>query len=163
MNKLERNATTNNSLGIVIADKLDETVDEVNGINDFIDTTITKLATIKRYIAYLTQAVAAAPVANVRIDDLRSTIWSRVAAGIYRITKVGAFLENCVSVVETISGSKPDMFIDGDGNGYTLEWISVDVLELRTYAAADLETPVDGMLNNRYINIEVYFDNQIPD
>lgn len=163
MNKIERTHITNNPLGVVIADKLDELVEDNNTINDFIDTTITRLAIIKRYIAYLTQAVAEVPVANVRIDDLGSPVWSRVAAGIYRVTKVGAFPENCVSVVETISGNKPDMFIDGDGNGYTLEWISVDVLELRTYAAADLTTAVDSILNNRYINIEVYFDNQIPD
>jgi len=162
MDKLERTAITNNNLGVVIADKLDDVVDNINDINDFNNAIIVRLATIKRYIAYLTQAVAEVPVANVRIDDLASPIWSRVAAGIYRITKVGAFPENCVSVTETISGSKPDMFIDGDGNGYTLEWISADVLELRTYATADLETAVDSILNNRYINIEVYFDNQIP-
>jgi hypothetical protein len=151
MKNLERNAITNNGLGIAIADKLDEIVNNINN-------TTTNIARIKHYIAYLTQTVTNAPIADIRIDDLGSPVWSRIAAGKYHITKVGMFIENCVSVTQAVSPTKPDMFTDGNGNGYTLEWINTDVLELNTYAASDLTISVDNILVNRYINIEVYIN-----
>lgn len=115
-------------------------------ISDVISTNVIK----KVYTAFITQTGTDAPVATVLKDDLNSPVWEYSAVGTYTLTKIGAFTLN-----KTVP-TKIDVYTDDDGNYITLERTNVNVMTLKTYAAADTTTLADGVLNGQYVNIEVY-------
>ena len=103
----------------------------------------------KEYTALLTQTDENAPVATVLKDSIKGLVWARTATGTYTLTKEGAFVDDKTIPIE-------DNYVDADYNVYKLERTSADVMTLTTYLAVDTETPADGVLNNRYIHIEIY-------
>lgn len=102
------------------------------------------------YTAFLTQSGTNAPVATVLYDDLSAPVWAYSAVGIYTLTKTGAFTAN-----KTVP-TKLEIYVDNDGNKYTLERTSADVMTLKTYAAADNTVLANGVLVDQYVNIEIY-------
>ena len=115
-----------------------------------IEDNFTELYDKISYTAFLTQVGTAAPVPTVLKDDLAVPVWSYSAVGTYTLTKSGAF------VVDKTVPTKLESYIDNDGNKYTLERTSADVMTLKTYAAADITTLANGVLLNQLVNIEVY-------
>jgi len=75
--------------------------------------------------------------------------WARTAVGTYTLTIADAFTTGKTIPID-------DVYTDQDGNLYKLDWTSEDVMTLRTYAAVDTEVLADNVLNDRFINIEVY-------
>lgn len=102
------------------------------------------------YTAFLTQAGTNAPVPTPLKDDLSTAVWAYSAVGIYTLTKAGAF------TVDKTVPTKLESYVDNDGNKYTLERTSADVMTLKTYASADITTLANGVLLNQLVNIEVY-------
>lgn len=101
------------------------------------------------YKLFLTQSGTTAPIATVLIDTISGTTWTRISAGTYNLIKTGAFIEN-----KTIPVS--DNYTDVDGNYYTIERTDINTITLKTYASTDLDNSVDDILNNQYLNIEIY-------
>ena len=104
----------------------------------------------KYYTVFLSQTGTNAPTATVLKDDLAVPVWAYSAVGTYTLTKTGAFTVN-----KTVP-TKLESYIDNDGNKYTLERTSADIMTLKTYAAVDNTVLANGVLLNQYINIEVY-------
>lgn len=104
----------------------------------------------KYYTAFLTQTGTNAPTATVLKDDFAVPVWAYSAVGIYTLTKVGAFTTN-----KTVP-TKIEVYVDNDGNKFTLERTSADVMTLKTYAAVDTTVLANGVLVNQLVNIEVY-------
>ena len=104
----------------------------------------------KAYTVFLSQTGTNAPTATVLKDDLAVPVWAYSAVGTYTLTKTGAFTVN-----KTVP-TKLESYIDNDGNKYTLERTSADIMTLKTYAAVDNTVLANGVLLNQYINIEVY-------
>lgn len=124
----------------------------LNGYGQF--TTISGLTTIENNIPYtytvlLNQSGTTAPIATILLDTISGLTWTRTSGGTYNLTKTGAFTEN-----KTIPIS--DNYTDINGNYYTIEWIDVNTLTLKTYASTDLENPVDDVLNKQYLNISIF-------
>jgi hypothetical protein len=104
----------------------------------------------KCYTAFLSQTGTDAPVATVLKDDFAAPVWAYSAVGIYTLTKTGAFTAN-----KTVP-TKLEIYVDNDGNKFTLERTSADVMTLKTYAAIDDTVLANGVLVNQLVNIEVY-------
>jgi hypothetical protein len=105
---------------------------------------------VKYYTAFISQVGAAAPVeTSVLKNTIGNPVWARTAAGVYTLTMAGAFVEGKTVPVE-------DSYTDQDGNLYQLNRTSANVMTLYTFAAIDTTTLADGVLNGRYINIEIY-------
>jgi hypothetical protein len=103
-----------------------------------------------RYHVFISQASTAAPtVISTLEDNIPSPVWTRSAAGTYPLTKAGAFKSGKTTPYKAVG-------YDESGNKMVAQWISEDVIVLTTYAAADLETPADGILSMTEFNVEVY-------
>ena len=101
------------------------------------------------YKVYLTQSGTTAPVASVvLIDTITGLVWTRVSGGTYNLTKTGAFVLDKIVPYS-------DNYVDVNGNMFTIERIDNNTLQLKSYDSGDLTTPVDGVLNNQYFNIEI--------
>ena len=104
----------------------------------------------KAYTVFLSQSGTNVPTATVLKDDFAVPVWAYSAVGTYTLTKTGAF------TVDKTVPTKLESYVDNDGNKYTLERTSADVMTLKTYAAADITTLANGVLLNQLVNIEVY-------
>jgi hypothetical protein len=104
--------------------------------------------TSKQYTIHASQTGTAAPTVKIQANDIGAVVPSRYAAGTYRFTLAGAFPADKTSPVH-------DCMMDIWGNFLTLQRISADVMELKTYAAANLAVLADGVLNDHYINFTV--------
>lgn len=102
------------------------------------------------YAALLTQTSTGAPVETILEDTITGQVWARSSAGTYTLTKTGAY-----TVGKTIP-SKVEEYYDVAGNRLVLIPTSVNVFTLQTYAAADTNTLVDGVLSAQYIFIQIY-------
>lgn len=103
----------------------------------------------KVYSAFISQTGTGAPTAKVLEDSITGLVWARTAAGTYTLTKTGAF-----TVDKTVPNK--DHYIDIDENKMKILRTSADIMTLTTYDAVDLETPVDGILNDQYFHIEIF-------
>jgi hypothetical protein len=101
------------------------------------------------YTAFISHAGTDAPTAIVVENGIGEVVWSYVSAGVYHLTLVGAFVSGKTAPID-------DIMMDQIGNVYTLNRISADIMELKSYAAANLSVTANGVLSSRYINIEVY-------
>lgn len=101
------------------------------------------------YSGFITQSGTDAPTIAILRNDLPLAVWARTAAGTYTLTKVGAFPE-----WQTVP--MDDNYLDQSGNLYNLNRTSADVMTLTTYAAVNTALAADGVLNGRFINIEIY-------
>lgn len=122
-------------------------------LNEFLEVSHNADGTIKNAPVlvckgFLTQTGSNAPVFTSITNTLLGT-WTRTDVGTYTLTKIGAFIIN-----KTVPFD--DVYTDQSGNLYKINRTSDDVLTLLTYSSADIEVISDGILNNRYINIEVY-------
>jgi hypothetical protein len=104
----------------------------------------------KDYRVILSQSGTDAPVATVLQDDLAVPVWSYSAVGIYLLTKAGAFTVNKTLPSNVVGYNDPE------GNLFTLERTSADVMTLKTYAAADTTVLANGVLTGQEIYIEIY-------
>ena len=102
------------------------------------------------YTVFLTQTGTNAPVATTIEDTITGLVWARSAAGVYTLTKTGAFTVNKTVPVN-------DVYMDVTGNMYTAVRTSANVMTLTTYDETDLETPADAVLSNQYFHIEIYY------
>lgn len=122
-------------------------------LNDFLQVSHNSDGTVKNAPVlvckgFLTQTGTDAPVFTAIVDTLAGT-WARSSAGTYTLTKTGAFASNKTVPVD-------DVYVDQDDNLYKINRTSADVMTLLTYDAEDTETLADDVLDNRFINIEVY-------
>lgn len=101
------------------------------------------------YTVFLSTDSNGDPSEAVLENTIGEIVWTRESAGVYHATSDGLFIEGKTAPID-------DIMMDQLGNMYTLNWISTSIMELTTYAEADLTTPADDVLNSRYINIEVY-------
>ena len=121
-------------------------------LNDFLtvghntDGTTKDIALICQ--GFLTQTGTNAPVFTT-IKDTIAGVWAYSTIGTYTLTKTGAFTANKTVPLD-------DIYTDQTGNLYKINRTSEDVITLLTYAAADTTTLANGVLSNRFINIEVY-------
>jgi hypothetical protein len=97
---------------------------------------------------FLTQTGSDNPVFTSIVDTIQGA-WARTTVGTYVLTKTGIFIEN-----KTIPND--DVYIDQVGNLFKINRTDENTMTLLTYAAADTATLADGVLSNRFINIEVY-------
>ncbi len=97
---------------------------------------------------FLTQSGSNAPAFTSITNTLLGT-WARTDVGTYTLTKTGAFVSMKTVPID-------DVYTDQSGNLYKINRTSDDVITLLAYTSADIEVLADGILNNRYINIEVY-------
>jgi hypothetical protein len=101
------------------------------------------------YIGFVSQTGTADPTAIVPKNTIGVITLSRTAVGTYQFNSSGLFTVDKTAPID-------DIMMDQLGNLYTLNWISTSVLELKTYAAANISVLADGVLNKRYINITIY-------
>lgn len=101
------------------------------------------------YTAFISQSSTSAPTASVLVNTLGTVAWARTGTGTYTMTCTGAFTTG-----KTIPLS--DVYYDAAGNKMTLERTSANVMTLKTYAAADIDTLADGVITNQFVNVEVY-------
>lgn len=97
------------------------------------------------YVALISQTGTSAPTAIIHKNDLGTITWSYVGVGIYRATSSGLFTTDKISPID-------DIMMDQAGNLYTLNWIDVNTMELRTYGYTDITALANGICNKRYIN-----------
>lgn len=97
---------------------------------------------------FLNQTGTNTPVLTTIKDSILGT-WARTSVGTYTLTKTGAFTSNKTVPID-------DIYYDQVGNLFKINRTSADILTLLTYAAADTTVLADGVLVNRFINIEVY-------
>lgn len=122
-------------------------------LNDFLKVSHNTDGTLKYAPAlickgFLNQTGEGVPVLTPITDTLEG-IWTRTDVGTYKLTKTGAFTLNKTVPID-------DIYTDQTGNLFKINRTSVDVITLLTYAAADITVLVDGVLADRFINIEVY-------
>jgi len=122
-------------------------------LNEFLEVSHNADGTIKNAPTlvckgFLTQTSTNAPVLTAITDTLAGT-WARTAVGTYTLTKTGAFTLNKTVPID-------DVYTDQVGNLFKINRTSIDVLTLLTYATADTTVLADGVLSDRFINIEVY-------
>jgi len=101
------------------------------------------------YSAFVTQSGTGNPSVIELKNTIGAIVATRTATGTYRLTLSGAFTADKTSPID-------DIMMDQTGNLYTLNRIDANYLELKTYAAANISTLADGVLNKRYINITVF-------
>ncbi len=122
-------------------------------LNEFLEVSHNSNGTIKNtpiYVCkgFLTQSGSSNPVFTAITDTLAGT-WTRTTVGTYTLTKAGAFISGKTIPVD-------DIYTDQSGNLFKINRTSADVITLLTYAASDTNTLADGVLTDRFINIEVY-------
>jgi hypothetical protein len=139
--KLRENVTIYDPMGV--DEKLDYLLDKVEVISG--TTTL-----FKTYSVFVSQSGTTAPtVVSLLEDTIGSPVWTRVTGGTYLLTKTGAFIANSTKPFKAWG-------VDKLGNGFEMNWTSVNTLTLYTYASTDLLTPVDDILDNTEINVYVY-------
>jgi len=104
----------------------------------------------KRYTGLVSQTGILAPTVSVLNSDIGVGVWARTAVGTYTLTKVGAF-----PLGKTIP-NQAEQYTDIVGNLFTVTHTSADVMTLTSYAVANTTVLADGVLSDRYINIEIY-------
>lgn len=105
------------------------------------------------YTALLTQSGTDAPVATVLENTLGGAVaWSRYGAGVYRITKTGAFLAGKVSMSDGV------IPFPGAGSAlpYTIRRVDDDNIELTLYDPSVTPWADDNVLSNFLFEIRVY-------
>ena len=122
-------------------------------LNEFLQVSHNQDGTIKNtplYVCkgFLSQTGTNDPTLTPITDTLGGT-WARVSAGTYTLTKTGAFM-----VEKTVP--LDDVYTDQNNNLFKINRTNADIITLLTYASIDTTTPVDGILSNRFINIEIY-------
>lgn len=108
-----------------------------------------RVVAIDQYVALVSQAGAAVPTANVLENAIGAITISKVGVGTFNFVSAGLFTAD-----KTVPYD--DIMQDQLGNLYTLNWIDVNTIQLKTYAAADITVLADGVLNKRYICFKVY-------
>lgn len=109
-------------------------------------------AIIPTYAALLTQSGTGAPVATVLFNTLGGTpVWTRSGAGSYIATLAGAFPAKTAPVSQAVYNANSGVFNAMDGIRATS-----DLFNLDTYAAIDLTTKTDDILNGTLISIIAY-------
>lgn len=104
---------------------------------------------MKKYTAFLTHTGTSEMIwSKVLVNDFDIEL-TRTGAGVYTINTDGEFLTD-----KTIP--KERVYLDATGNKYKFTHTSEDVMTITTYAAADLNTPADGVLSEYLVDIEVY-------
>lgn len=103
----------------------------------------------KSYVGFLTQSGTSAPTITILEDTITGITIARTGVGTYTFTKSGAWILN-----KTVPLN--DLFSDVDGNIFKLVRTSENVMTLTTYSYTDTGIPSDGVLNNRFITIQVY-------
>jgi len=122
-------------------------------LNEFLEVSHNTDGTIKNVPAlvckgFLNQTGTNNPILTAITDTLAGT-WARTGVGTYTLTKVGAFTANKTVPID-------DIYTDQAGNLFKINRTSVDVITLLTYAVANTTVLADGVLVDRFINIEVY-------
>lgn len=122
-------------------------------LNDFLEVSHKSDGTLKNFPTlickgFLTQSGVNDPV-FVSIVDTLGGVWARTGVGTYTLTKTGAFVEN-----KTIPND--DVYTDQNGVLFKINRTNENIMTLLTYSSADNEVLADGVLSDRYINIEVY-------
>lgn len=118
------------------------------------DSISTFLRSSKRYVANLTQSSTSAPVATVLENDLSAAIvFTRTSAGLYVATLVAAFTANKT----TVQFGTP-IAVNSMG---TIQAVltSADVITFTTLdykTSDDTSAPLDGMLTNTVMIVEVF-------
>jgi len=97
------------------------------------------------YSAWLTQLGEKAPEVDVAIEKILETFWSRIAPGIYLFKHPIRFNYYFDGLPEY---SITDILPNGDK--VTINLTARNEVTLKTFAAADLNTPVDGILDDYY-------------
>jgi hypothetical protein len=95
------------------------------------------------YSAWLTQSGENPPLADVMIEKILRTFWSRIAPGIYTFKHPERFDFYFDGLPEY---SATDILPNGDKITITLTF--KNEVTLKTFAAGNLNTPVDGILND---------------
>lgn len=121
-------------------------------LNEYLSVSLNADGTIKDdYLVckgFLSQTGTGNPVFTAIKDTILGT-WSRTATGTYTLTKVGAFTADKTIPLD-------DVYVDQSGNLFKINRTSVDVVTLLTYAASDTTVLADGILSQRFINIEIF-------
>ena len=121
-------------------------------LNEFLEVSHNSDGTLKDNSlvckGFLNQTGTNAPVLTVIKDTILGT-WARTSIGTYTLTKTGAFTANKTVPID-------DVYVDQAGNLYKINLTNSDTLTLLTYSASDTNVLADGVLTNRFINIEVY-------
>lgn len=103
----------------------------------------------KYYSVFISQTGTADPTVKDIDNTVGRVVWARTSAGTYTATRSGAF-----KLDKTVP--KIDAYYDIAGNYMTLERTSIDVMTLKTYAAADTSVLADSVLSDQYLHIEIY-------
>lgn len=101
------------------------------------------------YVVLVTQTGTDNPVLSVKENGIGLISCVRIGVGTYNFISDGLF-----TVDKTVPYT--DIMQDQNWNLYKLNWIDVNTIQLRTYAAADISVLADGICNNSYINFKVY-------
>lgn len=122
-------------------------------LNDFLEVSHNADGTLKDAPAlvckgFLNQTGTNDPVFTT-IKDTLLGVWARTGIGTYTLTKTGAFTLNKTIPID-------DIYADQAGNLFKINYTSTDVLTLLTYATDDTTALADGVLSDRFINIEVF-------
>jgi len=99
----------------------------------------------KEYVALISQTGTSNPTEILQKNDIGVITWTRISTGIYRAASAALFTADRTTPID-------DIMMDQLGNVFTLTWISTSIMELRTYAAADITVLADAVLVKRYIN-----------
>lgn len=102
------------------------------------------------YSVLLSQSGTDAPVAKDLDSTMGRIIWKRTGVGTYTANKENGFRQYKTVPVK-------DAYIDSDGNRMIMEWTDMNTMTLQTFAAADIYTLADDVLNNQFVHIETYF------
>lgn len=108
------------------------------------------------YVAVISQAGAAAPTETIQYDTITGGVWSRLLAGIYQFTKVGAFQ---VAKTWCVIDNNTDQGTFTDGTYLNCRRINNNVVEVRTAVynlVANTLTLTDGVLLNTPLEIRIY-------
>lgn len=104
------------------------------------------------YTVFISQTSTNAPTVSVLKNTLDTITYSRTGAGVFNVISAGSKF----TINKTTPGTTIQVGYDSIGNKFTAQWISASIIEIKTYAEADLNTPVDNILNNTPLYIEVY-------
>lgn len=157
---IDLSAAEANALSDLAADQAAMILDAANNRVKIIakdsagDSITTYLRPSKRYVANLTQSSTGAPVATVLENDLSAVIvFARTSAGLYTGTLVAAFTAG-----KTIILFGTPIHVNNMGTVEVVQ-TSADVFTFTTLdykTSDDTSAPLDGMLTNTSLIIEVY-------
>jgi len=116
-----------------------------------IESSVNTIPNLSAYIAFISQSGTSAPTASILFDTISGLTWSRVTGGTYNCTKTGAFTSN-----KTSPNSVGVAGVDILGNKIEAKWISVNTIQIKTYAVANLALLSDNVLNKLELQINIY-------